>query len=43
MRLKTEKGLALQDVIFEVYKEVVKYKLSKKARVYLLEKLAEIE
>ncbi|CAG8605033.1 2050_t:CDS:10 [Paraglomus brasilianum] len=43
MRLKTEKGLALQDVIFEVYKDVVKYKLSKKARVYLLEKLAEIE
>jgi len=43
MRLKTEKGLALQDVVFEVYKDVVKYKLNKKARVYLLEKLAEIE
>lgn len=42
-KLKTEKGLALQDVILGIYDFVASVEFKPQARVYLLDQLAQVE
>lgn len=42
-KLKTEKGLALQDVILGIYDFVATVEFKPQARVYLLDQLAQVE
>ena len=43
MRLKTEKGMALQDILEEIHTYVHKIDFPTEIRIHLLDKMAEIE
>ncbi|CAG8446236.1 1760_t:CDS:10 [Ambispora leptoticha] len=43
MKIKTEKGIALQDIIMDIYKYLESYQLPADVRIYLLDNLANID
>ncbi|CAG8498493.1 10295_t:CDS:10 [Ambispora gerdemannii] len=43
MKIKTEKGIALQDIITDIYKYLETYQLPANVRIYLLDNLASID